>query len=174
MREMTLIVIGAAALTAASCADAPPPPPPLPPLPGVSATAAPAYSTTPGGVPVVTSVPPGTAPGPVSAHYAAAAGRPAVTYPNSQLASALDPSDAELLRYCERETMKAPTGKAWAWRNPKTGNSGTMTATTPLTRVAGGPQCRSFSETITLKDGRSETIRGRRCQHADGSWEIVG
>jgi surface antigen len=116
-------------------------------------------------------------PNPVSPHYAAVPGQPAVRYPGSQLAASLEPSDADWLRYCERESMKMPTGRTWTWKNPKTGNGGTMTPTSERTRVAtrtGSRECRSFRETITLKNGNSETINGRRCLNADGSWEFVG
>ena len=47
-----------------------------------------------------------------------------------------------------------------------------ITPTSPLQRQA-GQTCRTFNETVTLKDGRSEQLNGRACKKADGSWEIV-
>ena len=60
------------------------------------------------------------------------------------------------------------------WTNPQTGNRGTVTPTSQAYRGNDGRQCRNFSETITLKDGKNEQINGRRCKNADGSWEFVG
>lgn len=67
------------------------------------------------------------------------------------------------------------TGRPRAWRNPKSGNRGTITPTTAKYRhQESGRVCRKFSETITLASGKSETINGERCQKPDGSWEYKG
>jgi surface antigen len=68
----------------------------------------------------------------------------------------------------------APMGQPQQWSNPQSGNRGTVTPTSQAYRGGDGRQCRNFSETITLKDGKSETVNGRRCKNADGSWEFVG
>jgi surface antigen len=47
-----------------------------------------------------------------------------------------------------------------------------MAATSPPQATA-GQTCRSFRETIALKDGRTDTFDARACQRADGSWEIT-
>ena len=70
--------------------------------------------------------------------------------------------------------MIAPMGQPQTWSNPQSGNRGTVTPTSQAYRGGDGRQCRNFSETITLKDGKSETVNGRRCKNADGSWEFVG
>jgi len=89
------------------------------------------------------------------------------------LKARLTPADREMNRKCIDKTLnEAPTGKTWTWKNPKTGNGGTVTPTTPRVRDA-GRVCRSFDETITLKDGRSEKISARACRHNDGSWSIA-
>jgi len=67
-----------------------------------------------------------------------------------------------------------PVGQQQTWSNPQSGNRGTITPTSQPYAGSDGRQCRNFSETITLKDGKSETINGRRCKNADGSWEFVG
>ncbi len=85
----------------------------------------------------------------------------------------LSPGDREMNRACIDKTLsEAPTGKTWSWKNPKTGNGGTVTPTSPPSREAGSV-CRSFNETVTLKNGRSETISGRACRKRDGSWSIA-
>lgn len=89
------------------------------------------------------------------------------------LKAQLTPGDREMNRKCINKTLsEAPKGATWNWKNPKTGNSGTITPTSPLQRQA-GQTCRTFNETVTLKDGRTETINGRACKKADGSWEVM-
>ncbi len=89
------------------------------------------------------------------------------------LKALLTPADREMNRKCIDKTLnEAPTGKTWSWKNPKTGNGGTVTPTTPRVRD-GGRVCRSFDETVTLKDGRSEKISARACRNTDGSWTIA-
>jgi surface antigen len=72
------------------------------------------------------------------------------------------------------ESQSMGSGATQTWVNPQSGNRGTVTPTSAAYRGNDGRQCRNFSETITLKDGKSETINGRRCKNADGSWEFVG
>jgi surface antigen len=89
------------------------------------------------------------------------------------LKAQLTPSDREMNRKCINKTMnEAPTGKTWSWKNPKTGNGGTVTPTSPRARE-GAEVCRNFNETVTLKDGRSEQISGRACKKPDGSWSVA-
>jgi surface antigen len=101
-------------------------------------------------------------------------GTPSGTKPGaSGLKAQLTPGDREMNRKCIDKTLsEAPKGKTWSWKNPKSGNSGTVTPTSPPQRQA-GQTCRTFDETVTLKDGRSEQISGRACKKADGSWEIA-
>jgi len=72
------------------------------------------------------------------------------------------------------ESQAMGSGATQTWVNPQSGNRGTVTPTSAAYRGNDGRQCRNFSETITLKDGKSEQINGRRCKNADGSWEFVG
>jgi surface antigen len=89
------------------------------------------------------------------------------------LKAQLTPGDREMNRKCINKTLnEAPTGKTWSWKNPKTGNGGTVTPTTPRKRE-GAEVCRDFNETVTLKDGRSEQINGHACKKPDGSWSIA-
>jgi surface antigen len=101
-------------------------------------------------------------------------GAPGSTKPGANgLKAQFTPGDREMNRKCINKTLsEAPNGKTWTWKNPKTGNGGTVTPTSPLQREA-GQACRTFNETVTLKDGRSEQISGRACKKADGSWQIT-
>lgn len=92
---------------------------------------------------------------------------------NGGLKAEFTPSDREMNRRCINKTLdEAPAGKTWSWNNPKTGNGGTVTPTSPRPRAA-GEACRNFTETVTLKDGRTETISGRACRRRDGSWSVA-
>lgn len=85
----------------------------------------------------------------------------------------LTPEDRAINEKCIAKTMKeAPTGATWKWNNPKSGNGGSVTPTSGAKRH-GGKLCRDMVETITLKDGRTETIKARACQAKDGSWSIA-
>ena len=89
------------------------------------------------------------------------------------LKGSLTAEDREINRRCFEKTMReAPTGKTWKWNNPKSGNSGSVTPTSKAARH-GDQVCRSFNETVLLKDGRNESISGRACRRSDGSWSIV-
>jgi surface antigen len=89
------------------------------------------------------------------------------------LKAQLTPGDREMNRKCIAKTLnEAPSGKTWSWKNPKTGNGGTVTPTSPRLRE-GNLVCRNFDETITLADGRSEKISGRACKRPDGSWNVA-
>jgi surface antigen len=85
----------------------------------------------------------------------------------------LTPEDREINRKCINKMMtEGKTGQVGRWHNPNTGNGGTVTPTGKA-RKSGGSVCRPFSETITLADGRSETISGQACRGADGSWQVA-
>jgi len=91
----------------------------------------------------------------------------------SEIGRRLDERDRQM--YAEaaiRAADSGPVGRPQTWENPQSGNRGTITPTSQVYRGGNGRECRNFSETITLKDGRSETINGRRCKNADGSWEF--
>jgi len=101
-------------------------------------------------------------------------GPPAGTAAGGELRQAFTASDKAMYAKCINDTMgKAAVGKTWKWMNPQSGNGGTVTPTSTPQRHA-NRTCRTFSETIALKDGRNAKLDGRACQKADGSWEITG
>lgn len=61
-------------------------------------------------------------------------------------------------------------GQTSSWKNPQSGNSGTVTPTTTY-KTAQGSTCRTFSETITA-GGQSDSASGTACQQPDGSWRV--
>lgn len=93
----------------------------------------------------------------------------------SEIGRRLDERDRQM--YAQTAVYAAESGQvgqSQSWSNPQSGNHGTITPTSQVYRGNNGRECRNFSETITLKDGKSETVNGRRCKNADGSWEFVG
>jgi surface antigen len=93
----------------------------------------------------------------------------------SEIGRRLDERDRQM--YAQTAVYAAESGQvgqSQTWQNPQSGNRGTITPTSQVYRGSNGRECRDFSETITLKDGKSETVKGRRCKNADGSWEFVG
>ena len=63
-------------------------------------------------------------------------------------------------------------GQATEWRNPDSGNSGSVTPTRTYQR-SNGQYCREYQQEVTI-DGNSERGYGTACRQPDGSWQIVG
>lgn len=62
------------------------------------------------------------------------------------------------------------SGQTATWRNPDSGNYGTVTPERAYQN--GGDYCREYSQTVTI-GGRSERAYGTACRQPDGSWQIV-
>jgi surface antigen len=67
------------------------------------------------------------------------------------------------------ETMR--TGQMSQWRNPDTGNYGTVMPLQTMQR-ADGQYCREYQQTVTV-GGRTEQAYGTACRQPDGSWKIL-
>lgn len=65
----------------------------------------------------------------------------------------------------------APTNAPYAWKNPDTGNSYTVTPTATVVSANGQP-CREYTTTAVIGT-RHEQIYGRACRDAQGNWAIV-
>jgi surface antigen len=88
-----------------------------------------------------------------------------------QIGASLDETDrlyAEQTYYNALESQ--PTGYTSSWRNPNSGNYGTVTPT--RTYVRGGTDCRDYEQTIYVQ-GRPQTGVGTACRNPDGTWSIV-
>lgn len=96
-------------------------------------------------------------------------------YLGNRIGRQLDKADrAYAEQNADRAMENSPTGTTSSWRNENSGNSGSVTPTSAPYRDQQQRVCRDFTETVTLADGKSETVKGRRCQKPDGSWEFVG
>lgn len=86
------------------------------------------------------------------------------------IGNSLDKADlAAAERTSQSALENAPTGKSVAWKNPDSGNSGTITPT--KTYTSGNQQCREYSQTVTI-GGKKEQAYGHACRQDDGSWKI--
>jgi surface antigen len=84
----------------------------------------------------------------------------------------LDQRDRELQ---QRATMRAlettPSGTSVPWRNPNTGNSGSVTPVKTY-QEPGGQYCREYQQVITV-GGEKHMAYGTACRMPDGSWKIT-
>ena len=62
------------------------------------------------------------------------------------------------------------TGQTSSWQNPDNGNAYTVTPT--KTYHSAGRPCRDYT-TVGIIGGKRQTIYGRACRQADGSWQAV-
>ncbi|MEO5335522.1 MAG: RT0821/Lpp0805 family surface protein [Magnetospirillum sp. WYHS-4] len=90
----------------------------------------------------------------------------------SEIGKSLDNADKAIMQKTSSQALEStPSGVASAWRNPDSGNSGTITPTRTY-QTAQGEDCREFENSVTV-DGRTEKAMGRACRQADGTWRIV-
>lgn len=88
----------------------------------------------------------------------------------SEIGASLDRADeAYAQQAAQRSLESAPTGTPTQWRNPDSGNYGTVTPTNTVPR--GNSYCRDFTQTIYV-EGRSETATGTACRNPDGTWSV--
>jgi len=71
----------------------------------------------------------------------------------------------------QRALETAPAGQTLPWKNPQTGNYGSVTPSNYYTNSA-GKYCREYTQTINV-GGRSQEGHGTACREPDGTWKIV-
>ncbi len=104
---------------------------------------------------------------------ATAAGAVAGAFLGSEIGKSLDRADRLAMESTAQTALEtSASGRVSRWRNPDSGNSGTVTPR-PAYREAGGRYCREYQQTITV-GGRTETAHGTACRQPDGSWKIAG
>ena len=103
---------------------------------------------------------------------ATAFGALAGAYLGNQVGRSLDRADQLAMQQTTQTTLETiPSGRASTWRNPDSGNYGTITPQ-PAFQSSDGAVCREYSQTITV-GGRTEEGVGTACRQPDGSWRIV-
>ena len=83
----------------------------------------------------------------------------------------LDRADRRAVSRAEDEAHQAPVNETISWRNPESGNYGTVTPVREGVSST-GRQCREYYHTVTV-GGRQEEAYGTACLQPDGSWQIV-
>ena len=83
---------------------------------------------------------------------------------------ALDQSDERFIEDALIQALETPQPTTVAWRNPNSGNGGTVTAVGDVFFGADGEECRDFD--LTFDDGR-DTVIGAACQTSRGTWEVL-
>lgn len=101
-----------------------------------------------------------------------AAGALAGAYLGNQIGTSLDKADRAQMEQASHKAATAPIGQQISWRNPDSGNSGTITPTREGTNTSTGEYCREFQQTVTV-GGKQEQAYGTACRQPDGSWRVV-
>ena len=90
----------------------------------------------------------------------------------SKVGKSLDRADRLAMPQATQSTLEtAPSGTTSSWRNPDSGNSGTVTPTQTHQRNDGA-YCREFTQTVTV-GRRTQEAYGAACRQPDGSWRII-
>lgn len=89
----------------------------------------------------------------------------------SEVGRSMDELDRMKAERAYTRATTAPVGETISWRNPDTGNYGTVTPVREGTQTASGRYCREFEQTVVI-GGRHEQAYGVACQRPDGTWEI--
>ncbi|MSO65095.1 MAG: glycine zipper 2TM domain-containing protein [Alphaproteobacteria bacterium] len=89
-----------------------------------------------------------------------------------EVGKSLDQADRLTMERTTNQALESGRiGAASEWRNPDSGNSGTITPTRTYQK-AGGEYCREFTQTVSV-GGKSEQAFGMACRQPDGTWKIV-
>ncbi len=84
----------------------------------------------------------------------------------------LDQRDKELAyQNAQRSFENARTGQPSSWRNPDSGNSGSITPT--RTYQSDGQYCREYQQDINVGGERHKSY-GTACRQPDGAWKVQG
>jgi surface antigen len=84
----------------------------------------------------------------------------------------LDQRDKKMAAQSTHQALEtAPSGTSTPWRNPDTGNSGTVTPERTY-QAANGQYCREYQQEVVI-GGKKEKSYGTACRQPDGSWKIV-
>jgi surface antigen len=90
----------------------------------------------------------------------------------SEVGKSLDRADRLALERATQSSLeRAPSGTATQWRNPDSGNYGTITPR-PAYQTSNGQYCREYQQTVVV-GGETQSAYGRACRQPDGTWRIV-
>ena len=89
----------------------------------------------------------------------------------SEIGRTMDEVDRMRANDAVNRAHTAPVGETIAWNNPRSGNSGSVTAIRDGYSTT-GRYCREFQQTITV-NGETAQGFGIACQEPDGTWRIL-
>jgi surface antigen len=86
------------------------------------------------------------------------------------IGNALDQRDKRLAMEAAQQSFEnSRSGSSTSWRNPDSGNSGTITPT--RTYQSGEQYCREYQQTVSV-GGETQKGYGTACRQPDGTWQI--
>ncbi len=90
----------------------------------------------------------------------------------NSIGTSLDNADMAAYNDASHRALEnAPAGQALPWKNPESGNYGTITPSNYYTNDS-GQYCREYNQTITI-GGKKQSGHGTACRQPDGTWKIV-
>jgi len=89
----------------------------------------------------------------------------------NSIGRSLDRADRIHAARAAEAAHSAPIGQPVVWRNPDSGNQGSITPLREGNDSATGAYCREYQQSVTV-DGRTEQAYGTACRQPDGSWKI--
>jgi len=88
-----------------------------------------------------------------------------------QVGKTMDEYDRQMAEKSSRQALEfAPAGNSVEWKNPDSGNSGSITPT--KTFKEGGRYCREYAQEVIIA-GKQQKAYGKACRQPDGNWEIM-
>ena len=89
-----------------------------------------------------------------------------------EVGKSLDRADLLIMeRNAQYALENTRTNQATTWRNPDSGNYGTITPVETY-QTSQGQYCREYHQTVII-GGQAQQAYGTACRQADGSWLIV-
>ncbi len=90
----------------------------------------------------------------------------------SSIGASLDKADMAMYNSTSQRALEtAQPGQSLPWKNPKTGNYGSITPSNYY-QTADGSYCREYQQSIVV-GGKKQEGYGTACRQPDGSWKIV-
>ena len=90
----------------------------------------------------------------------------------SSIGASLDRADMQYYNQASQRALNnSQNGQSLPWKNPDTGNSGTITPSNYYKNDS-GQYCPEFTQTIVV-GGKKEQGHGTACRQPDGTWQIV-
>ncbi|MFK7967711.1 MAG: RT0821/Lpp0805 family surface protein [Rickettsiaceae bacterium] len=89
-----------------------------------------------------------------------------------QIGKSMDEYDRALLEKTSRQALEfAPSGNSVEWKNPDSGNYGSITPTNTF-KTNHGQYCREYTQEVVI-GGEKQKAYGKACRKPDGNWEII-